>query len=116
MTEPWRLVLVGSGDPAGGDGPPAAALARTLRDRGAEVILLDEVRSARHVAAVALQEDAAAVLLPGAPADLLAAVRGELDASGAADVVIVAGDAGTCVERLSESLRVADLTPRGPRG
>src|SRR4051794_40274552 len=97
MSERVRLILAGSGAGTGGPGTDIGGLARTLRDRGTEVILLDEARSARHVAAVALQEDVAAVLLPEAPESLVAAVRDELGAGGADDVAVVAGDARTCV-------------------
>ncbi|MEN3299454.1 hypothetical protein [Pseudonocardia sp.] len=111
MSERVRLILAGSGDGTGAPGTDIGGLVRTLRDRGTEVILLDEARSARHVAAVALQEDVAAVLLPEAPEGLVAAVRDELGAGGADDVAVVAGDAGTCVARLPDRLGVADLTP-----
>jgi methylmalonyl-CoA mutase cobalamin-binding domain/chain len=111
MSERVRLILVGPGDGTGGPGSRVGALARTLRDRGTEVILLDEARTARHVAAVALQEDVDAVLLPEAPEGLVAAVRDELDAAGADDVALVAGDAETCVARLPDRLGVVDLTP-----
>jgi methylmalonyl-CoA mutase cobalamin-binding domain/chain len=110
MSERVRLILVGPGE-GPGTATGVGGLARALRDRGTEVILLDEARSARHVAAVALQEDVDAVLLPQAPQGLVAAVRDELDAGGADDVAVVAGDAATCVARLPDRLGVADLTP-----
>jgi methylmalonyl-CoA mutase cobalamin-binding domain/chain len=116
MSERVRLILVGPDGGTGGPGTDIGGLARTLRDRGTEVILLDEARSARHVAAVAMQEDVDAVLLPEAPEGLVAAVRDELGAGGADDVAVVAGEAGTCVARLPDRLGVVDLTPRGGAG
>jgi methylmalonyl-CoA mutase cobalamin-binding domain/chain len=81
-TERLRVVVAGSD---GQDDPRAVALARALRDSGAEVVLTG-VTSAGRLAATVVQEDADAVGLAGAPPDLLAEVLDRLSAAGVDDV------------------------------
>lgn len=85
MTAAERLRVVVAG-PDGQDDPRAVALARALRDSGAEVVLTGEVASAGRLAATVVQEDADAVGVAGAPPDLLAEVLDRLAAAGADDV------------------------------
>ena len=85
MTAAERLRVVVAG-PDGQDDPRAVALARALRDTGAEVVLTGEVASAGRLAATVVQEDADAVGLTGAPPDLLAEVLDRLSAAGVDDV------------------------------
>ena len=85
MTAAERLRVVVAG-PDGQDDPRAVALARALRDSGAEVVLTGEVASAGRLAATVVQEDADAVGVAGAPPDLLAEVLDRLAASGVDDV------------------------------
>jgi methylmalonyl-CoA mutase cobalamin-binding domain/chain len=83
-TERLRVVVAG---PDGRDDPRAVALARTLRDTGAEVVLTGEVASAGRLAATVVQEDADAVGAAGAPPHLLGEVLDRLAAAGVDDVV-----------------------------
>ena len=88
--ERLRVVVAGSG---GADDPRAVALARALRDAGAEVVLTGVPASAGQLAATVVQEDADAVGLAGAPPGLLAAVLERLAAAGVDDVTpFVLGD------------------------
>ncbi len=94
MTAAERLRVVVAG-PDGPGGHRAAALARALRDAGAEVVLTGAATAAGRLAATAVQEDADAVVVtdppPGLPAGLLAG----LAAAGAGDVTVaVLGDPG----------------------
>jgi methylmalonyl-CoA mutase C-terminal domain/subunit len=87
---------------AGPDGPGdsrAVAVARALRDAGAEVVLTGAATAAGRLAATAVQEDADAVVVtgppPGLPAGLLAGLLAGLAAAGADDVTVaVLGDPG----------------------
>ncbi|SFO96018.1 methylmalonyl-CoA mutase, C-terminal domain [Geodermatophilus dictyosporus] len=89
-TERLRVVVAG---PGGADDPRAVALARALRDAGAEVVLTGVPASAGRLAATVVQEDADAVGLAGAPPELLAGVLERLAAAGADDVTpFVLGD------------------------
>ncbi|WP_369257652.1 methylmalonyl-CoA mutase [Geodermatophilus amargosae] len=85
MTAGERLRVVVAG-PDGPADPRAVALARALRDSGAEVVLTGEVGSAGRLAATVVQEDADAVGVAGAPPDLLAEVLDRLSAAGVEDV------------------------------
>ncbi|SDC08407.1 methylmalonyl-CoA mutase, C-terminal domain [Geodermatophilus telluris] len=82
--ERLRVVVAG---PGGAGDPRAVALARALRDAGAEVVLTGVPASAGQLAATVVQEDADAVGLAGAPPGLLAEVLERLAAVGADDVV-----------------------------
>jgi methylmalonyl-CoA mutase cobalamin-binding domain/chain len=93
VTAAERLRVVVAG-PDGQDYPRAVALARALRDSGAEVVLTGEVTSAARLAATVVQEDADAVGVAGAPPGLLAEVLDRLAAAGVDDVTaFVLGDA-----------------------
>ena len=108
MTGDERLRVVVAG-PDGQDDPRAVALARALRDAGAEVVLTGVVTSADRLAATVVQEDADAVGLAGAPAGTPAALLDRLAAAGADDVaVFVLGEAG---EQPGGVLRFPDGTP-----
>jgi methylmalonyl-CoA mutase cobalamin-binding domain/chain len=85
VTTDERLRVVVAG-PDGQHDPRAVALARALRDSGAEVVLTGEVTSAGRLAATVVQEDADAVGVAGAPPDLLAEVLDRLSAAGVEDV------------------------------
>jgi methylmalonyl-CoA mutase cobalamin-binding domain/chain len=92
VTAAERLRVVVAG-PDGQDDPRAVALARALRDSGAEVVLTGEVTSAARLAATVVQEDADAVGVAGAPPGLLAEVLDRLAAAGVDDVAaFVLGD------------------------
>ena len=85
--ERLRVVVAG---PDGQDDPRAVALARALRDAGAEVVLTGVPEAPDRLAATVVQEDADAVGLAGAPADLLAGLLARLAAAGADDVAVFA--------------------------
>ncbi|MGY1832566.1 cobalamin B12-binding domain-containing protein [Geodermatophilus sp. SYSU D01180] len=92
MTAGERLRVVVAG-PQGQDDPRAVALARALRDTGAEVVLTGEVTSAGRLAATVVQEDADAVGVAGAPPRLLGELLDRLSAAGVDDVTaFVLGD------------------------
>ncbi|MGY1729590.1 cobalamin B12-binding domain-containing protein [Geodermatophilus sp. SYSU D01062] len=92
MTAGERLRVVVAG-PQGQDDPRAVALARALRDTGAEVVLTGEVTSAGRLAATVVQEDADAVGVAGAPPGLLGELLDRLSAAGVDDVTaFVLGD------------------------
>ncbi|SNR86958.1 methylmalonyl-CoA mutase C-terminal domain-containing protein [Geodermatophilus saharensis] len=94
MTGAERLRVVVAGPDGPGD-PRAVALARALRDAGAEVVLTGVPASAGPLAATVVQEDADAVGLAAAPPDLLADLLDRLRAAGADDVTaFVLGDPG----------------------
>ncbi len=88
MTGAERLRVVVAGPDGPGDSR-AVAVARALRDAGAEVVLTGGV-SAAGIAEAAVQEDADAVVVVDPPAGLL----GGLADAGAGAVVAVLGDAG----------------------
>lgn len=97
MQRPARVLLAGVGpdaDPAG-----AVELARNLRDAGWEVVHLGAVSGPEVVAAVARDEDAAAVVVcamgPAGAAAVVAAVEAGLAGCGLDGVVVVDADAGT---------------------
>ena len=91
MTAPERLRVVVAGPEGPGD-PRAVAVARALRDAGAEVVLTGVATSAGRLAATVVQEDADAVVVADPPPGL----PGALAAAGADDVaVVVLGDGGT---------------------
>ncbi|PRY51970.1 methylmalonyl-CoA mutase C-terminal domain/subunit [Geodermatophilus tzadiensis] len=81
--ERLRVVVAG---PGGAGDPRAVALARALRDAGAEVVLTGVPASAAQLVATVVQEDADAVGLAGAPPGLLAGVLEGLAAAGVDDV------------------------------
>ncbi len=83
--DPERLRVVVAG-PDGRDDPRTVALARALRDTGAEVVLTGEVTSADRLAATVVQEDADAVGVAGVPPQLLGEVLDRLAAAGVDDV------------------------------
>ncbi|MEX5717258.1 cobalamin B12-binding domain-containing protein [Geodermatophilus maliterrae] len=83
VAERLRVVVAGTEAPAD---PRAVALARALRDAGAEVVLTGVPRSAGQLAATVVQEDADAVGLAGAPPGLLADVLERLSGAGVDDV------------------------------
>ncbi|GAB3194044.1 cobalamin B12-binding domain-containing protein [Geodermatophilus arenarius] len=92
MTAGERLRVVVAG-PEGRDDPRAVALARALRDSGAEVVLTGEVASAGRLAATVVQEDADALGVAGARPGLLGEVLARLSAAGVDDVTaFVLGD------------------------
>ncbi|MGY1652692.1 cobalamin B12-binding domain-containing protein [Geodermatophilus sp. SYSU D01119] len=108
MTPAERLRVVVAG-PDVQDDPRAVALARALRDAGAEVVLTGVPASADRLAATVVQEDADAVGLAGAPTDLPAGLLARLAGDGADDVtVFVLGDGG---ELPAGVLRFPDGTP-----
>jgi methylmalonyl-CoA mutase C-terminal domain/subunit len=89
VTGAARLRVVVAG-PADGD-PRVAAVARALRDAGAEVVLTGTA-AAGPLAATVVQEDADALVVADPPPALPAA----LAEAGADDVpVVVLGDGGT---------------------
>ncbi|MBM7805894.1 methylmalonyl-CoA mutase C-terminal domain/subunit [Geodermatophilus bullaregiensis] len=83
VTERLRVVVAGPDAP---EDPRAVALARALRDAGAEVVLTGVPRSAGQLAATVVQEDADAVGLAGAAPGLLADLLGRLSGAGVDDV------------------------------
>ena len=87
--ERLRVVVAG---PDGQDDPRAVALARALRDAGAEVVLTGVPAAPDRLAATVVQEDADAVGLAGAPAGLFAGLLARLAAAGADDVAVFALD------------------------
>ncbi|MGY1732071.1 cobalamin B12-binding domain-containing protein [Geodermatophilus sp. SYSU D01045] len=116
MTTGERLRVVVAG-PDGRDDPRAVALARALRDTGAEVVLTGEVTSAGRLAAAVLQEDADAVGVAGAPPRLLREVLDRLAAAGVDDVtafVLGGDDPGSDDGDLPDGVRrFPDGTPPG---
>ncbi|SDN12576.1 cobalamin-dependent protein [Allokutzneria albata] len=90
---------------AGGPDGDADALARALRDAGIEVVHCGASSDPAQVAAAVVQEDADAVALRGATADL----RELLAEQGAEDVVIFRPEAKP--EDIVESLTAADPRP-----
>lgn len=73
------------------------AVARALRDAGAEIIHLGESRAPEGIAGAALQEDAdALVIWPDSAwdADGIAALRAALDAADLADVPLIVAAPG----------------------
>lgn len=85
--ERLRVVVAepGAGSPAG-EAPEAIALARALRDAGAEVVHTGGGGSPRQLAATLVQEDADALGLAGGPGGLLAEVLELAAGQGADDV------------------------------
>ncbi len=85
--ERLRVVVAepGAGSPAG-EAPEAIALARALRDAGAEVVHTGGGGSAAQLAATLVQEDADALGLAGGSPALLAEVLGLAAGQGADDV------------------------------
>ncbi|MGY1811862.1 methylmalonyl-CoA mutase [Blastococcus sp. SYSU D00820] len=83
--ERLRVVVADSG---GGEDPAAVVLARCLRDAGAEVVYTDRAPAAAPLAATVVQEDADALGLAGAPAEVLARVGALLREQGADDVAL----------------------------
>ena len=72
----------------------AKIIARALRDAGMEVIYTGLHQTAAQVAETAVQEDADAVglsILSGAHMTLFKAVKAELEARGAGDIVLFGG-------------------------
>lgn len=93
--ERLRVVVAG---PGGGDGArEAVALARALRDAGAEVVHTGSGGSPGQLAATLVQEDADALGLAGGTGALLAEVLGRAAEQGADDVagfLLAAGEDG----------------------
>jgi methylmalonyl-CoA mutase C-terminal domain/subunit len=85
--ERLRVVVAepGAGSPAG-EAPEAIALARALRDAGAEVVHTGGGGSAAQLAATLVQEDADALGLAGGSARLLGEVLARAAEEGADDV------------------------------
>ena len=110
MTPSERLRVVVAG-PDGQADPRAVALARALRDAGAEVVLTGVPAAPGPLAATVVQEDADAVGLAGAPGELLAGLLERLAAAGVDDVTaFVLGDGGRLPDGV---LRFPDGTPPG---
>lgn len=78
------MVVAGPG--AGGPAGEAIALARVLRDAGAEVVLTGSGGSPAQLAATLVQEDADALGLAGGSGSLLREVLDRAAAQGADDV------------------------------
>jgi methylmalonyl-CoA mutase cobalamin-binding subunit len=87
-----RVVVAGGHDRSAAD-----AVARALRDSGMEVVRIRD-GSVAAVVRSCVQEDAAAVCVPGAAQ--VAAVRAALAADGAADVLVVDVEAADGVAAL----------------
>jgi methylmalonyl-CoA mutase cobalamin-binding domain/chain len=95
-----RVVVAGPGAD-GHDRSAADAVARDLRDAGMEVVRTHDA-AAPAVVRSCVQEDAAAVCVPGAA--LATTVREALAAEGAADVLVIDVDGERVAAVIAERL------------
>jgi methylmalonyl-CoA mutase cobalamin-binding domain/chain len=99
---PLRVVVADPGAD-GRDRSAADAVARALRDAGTEVVRIREATAAAAVR-TCVQEDAAAVCVPGA---LVAGVRAGLAGEGLADVLVLDVSAGAVADVVAAAAALA---------